>query len=289
MMDSTPLPENHRTFPRHWTVLGLLVIAHVVLGMLLYPSIQTNPSASFYASIISGFLYSQPILFAFWTGFAPQRFSHRFFPSLLFCSLIAFLLELEIYSLKKGFTNGSIIISYINAFFVATLILLLVRRLTRLQLVQRTRVSPFTDYQANQFGIKHLLILTLITAIICSLFRTLAMMGNLALSFSTLILPRFVFQAFLFSSPIIFIPWLTLTPHRYLWRSLFFAFIMSGFVDVVMISAPAKRFIPIPPASWLILFQLGAALSVLLTTLVMRFCGFRMVRVQKSAAQAVES
>ena len=38
----------------------------------------------------------------------------------------------------------------------------------------------------------------------------------------------------------------------------------------------------------MLLVQLGAAVSVLLTTLVMRFCGFRMIRMPKAAVPAVE-
>ena len=62
---------------------------------------------------------------------------------------------------------------FIILFIVATIILLLVRRFFHWQMTQSFELNIPTDYRANQFGIKHLIILTTIVALAFGLFRTL--------------------------------------------------------------------------------------------------------------------
>src|SRR5664279_2165931 len=88
-MESMPLPENRRTIPKHWIVLGLLVVVHAGLGVFLPSCVSVTAVNPTYFMWL-GFVFSQPILFALWAAFAPQRFYHRFLWSLLLCILVFF-------------------------------------------------------------------------------------------------------------------------------------------------------------------------------------------------------
>ena len=88
MPDSLPLDEVsesqpkeafiRRSIPKHWIILGLLVIAHAVLGRIFGFFIdKENP----HGYMTSGFVLSQPILIAIWAALAPQRFYIRFLDS----------------------------------------------------------------------------------------------------------------------------------------------------------------------------------------------------------------
>ena len=82
------LPENQpseetaspKGFPKHWIVLGLLVLAHADLGAYCIPADQTL------TNLIAGVMISQPILLANWAAFACQRFYHRILWSLPICT-----------------------------------------------------------------------------------------------------------------------------------------------------------------------------------------------------------
>ena len=187
MSDSMPLDEvsetppkenaNRRSIPKHWIVLGLLVFAHAAFGVSFTTVLRGQQK---YPEIISpiliGFLYSQPIMFAIWAAFAPQRFYHRILWSLLLCTLVSFaedLGTLRLSSVRPGYT----MMVFIILFIVVTIILLLVR-FFRWQMTQSFELNIPTDYRANQFGIKHLIILTTIVALAFGLFRTLLLISS---------------------------------------------------------------------------------------------------------------
>ena len=164
-----PLPENRRTVPWHWIVLGILVVVHAGVGACIYPLIALNPDNPFLL-LAFGLILSHPTLFAIWAAFAPQRFYHRFFWSCLLCILVSFTDGIgAFYQIKDDF--GKIMSFEIAVFFVAIAILLLLRQLSGWHITRgAVENMPPSSYQAYQFGIKHLLILTTITAIGFGLF-----------------------------------------------------------------------------------------------------------------------
>ena len=222
-------------------------------------------------------------LLAFWTAFAPQRFYHRALWGLLLCACLGFAVELGAllqsdihqhgYSSQVGFFLSIDLI----LFFLATPLLLLVRRFSRWGLMRRGEEQRFSHYQANQFGIKHLLILTAITALVCSLFSTLAKTDS---SLSVQPIGMVAAIVVLISAvllPTLLIPWVTLRQLKRLPLSIVFG------IGLFVIDALACNFLfRIAPRSeqlrLILLIQFGAGLSVAASTLVMRWCGFRMIR-----------
>lgn len=295
MSDSVPLDEvselprkengNRRSIPMHWIVLGLLVLAHALFGAVFNPlGKNVGEGANVGPYMMMGFLFSQPILFAIWAAFAPQRFYLRFLWSLLFCTLVSFTVELgPLLHARNGL--GQSMMLDIPLFIVATIILLLVRRFSHWQIEHFCEVTFSTDYQANQFGITHLIILTTILALACGLFRTLLII-NPDLKWLPSVAQFFGFAgmtlALLF--PVIVIPWYTLAYRGNIMFVTIFMIIIWGAINLLVFLI-LKESIPVGRGGFIneivkpILFiQLGAGLSGFVTTLVIRLCGFRMVR-----------
>ena len=279
---------NRRSTPWHWVVLGLLVIAHGILGVYFTPiGANVEEQNSLIGGVMMGVLGSQPILFAIWAAFAPQRFYHRFFWSLLLCTLVSFAEELGTLR-HSGVRLGFTMVSELTLFMVATGILLLVRRLTRWQMKQSIESNLATDYQAYQFGIKHLIILTTIVAVVLGLFRTLLTFnGNITLFPSVAQFISFASLIVALLYPVIVIPWCTLAYRGKIFYLLLFAIITWAILDLPLILVVESQIWEGAMTGEIIegtlVLQLGAGLSAIVTTLVIRLCGFRLVRMPKGA------
>jgi hypothetical protein len=90
--------------------------------------------------------------------------------------------------------------------------------------------------------------------------------------------------------PVFVIPWYTLAFRGRIIALTFYTVIIGSVCDLTVYFI-ATTMNPSPAGNQyeenikpFLLLQLGAALSVLITTLVLRFCGFRMVRVRKTAS-----
>lgn len=295
MSNSSPvdeIPEGNASptgFPKHWIALGLLVLAHAALGAYFTPIGKRAVEDETGAFLMIGVLASQPILFAIWAAFAPQRFYHRFLWSLLLCALVSYAAELgALRNTSHGL--GGLLVLDIALFIAATIILLLFRRYSRWQIKQPNREDAPSIYQANQFGIKHLLILTTITALVCGLYRTLYIIAPDLKRFSSI--TEFMgalclMLALLF--PVIVIPWYTLAYRRRLLSLIGITIIIAGILDLaacsllIEMNAPVSRYdLIIKPY---LLIQLGSAMSAFASTLVIRWCGFRMIREPRSQKQ----
>jgi hypothetical protein len=283
-VSETPPKENlnRRSIPKHWIVLGLLVFAHAVFGAYLGLHLgKTEQSSAYIAYMMVGILWSQPILLAIWAALAPQRFYHRFLWTLLFCILICFTVAIGL--VHKSIEMGMIIME-LTLFIVATLSLLLVRRLSRWQIIHTYTAHVPSDYQAYQFGIKHLIILITITAIACSLFRTLVVISPQLLYPPVVEVAKQTCEVIVVLFPIIIIPWFTLAYLKNTLLSIFYAIVLLGIIDVTVYFI-FRKLEPNPDIIQIILFvQLGASISVFVTTLVIRLCGFRMVRERRPLA-----
>ena len=240
-----------------------------------------------------GVLFSQPLLFAIWATLAHQRFYSRFLWSLLLCTLVSFGEELVALRDADHRDTGTLMLLDFTLFLTVTIILSVVRRFSRWQIKQPDTTDAASVYQTYHFGIKHLLILTTITALGCGLFRTLYTMSPKMTFFPSI--TQFVAVtcaclAMLF--PVIIIPWYTLAYRRKLRSLVILTVIMGGVLDLAACYL-IMDIDHVPPGASsyeliikpLLFFQLGSALSAVTSTLVIRICGFRMVREPKAQVQ----
>jgi hypothetical protein len=289
MTESLPpneLPQCRRPTSHYWIVLGLLVVVYAALGTYVKAGGSRTQSDEIALPMV-GLSFSQSFLFAIWAALAPQRFYHRFLWSFLLCSLVSFAEELgSLSDTRSGLGRGMVF--EITVFIAATVILLLFRRLSGWQMKQPKAADVPADYQASQFGIKHLIILTTITALACGLFKTLLMMSSDVKWLPSV--PMMV-MFFVLLVPILVIPWYTLTYRGKAVPLLLATIVMVGVCDLaayLMMTA----IIPVTGGYWaksLLLIQVGAGLSVFFTTLVLRWCGFRMIRQAKAQPRPLTS
>jgi len=280
------MPDFPRATSFHWIVLGLLVMAHAGLGTLLNPAgLPGNPGSNPVIPLALGVLVSQPLLCAFWTAFAPQRFYHRLLWGLLLCASVAFAVEAA--NLSVGASTGSyraepsqrgffLSIDMI-LFLVATPLLLLVRRLSGWKLSRSAAESVLSDYQPSQFGVKHLLILTTIVALVCGLFRTISVIDPNVSVQPVAQVAEIVLQIAFAVLPVGLIPWFTLGYHKHILASVFWAIVVLGISGVGCYFLLPVRQDP-ELIQFILLLQLGAGSSMFISTLVMRCCGFRGTR-----------
>ena len=168
-------------------------------------------------------------------------------------------------------------------FIVVTIILLAFRRFSHWQMKQPNSDDVSSGYQANQFGIKHLIILTTITALTCGLFKTLLMVDSSMEQWGSSV-AEFIgvrVMIFVLVFPVLVIPWYTLA---YRWKAVPTIIVMAVcdlpvLILITLFMVTGGRGDIIKP---MLLVQLGAGLSVFFTTLVLRWCGFRMIREAKA-------
>jgi len=289
MSDSVPLdekPKGNGRLPKTWIVLGLLVVAHAAFGAYFNPSgIGWVDEIRMY--LLMGAILSQPVLFAIWASFAHHRFYHRFLWSLLLCILVSFTEDLGCLRLENHRDLGVLMIIDTTFFLMATIILSLFCRLSRWHIKQPDKEDVPSAYQTHQVGIKHLIILTTIIALACGLFRSLHILNpdmGLPPSIAKFIGGTCAFLALLF--PVVAMPWITLAYRRNVLSLIIVTIIIGGVLEI------ATYFLiiaiePPPPGPYgliiqLLSIQLGATISAFATTLVIRFCGFKMVRQPKA-------
>jgi hypothetical protein len=122
------------------------------------------------------------------------------------------------------------------------------------------------------------MILTTITALACGLFRTLILISPQLSYPSVADVVKVACEVVVMFLPIIAIPWFTLAYLKKPALSIFYAIVMLGIIDVAVYFI-FQKLDPIPDIIQIILFvQLGASISVFFSTLIIRLCGFRMVR-----------
>jgi GNAT superfamily N-acetyltransferase len=249
-----------------------------------------DPSYRHFVPVFLGFIFSQPLLLAFWTAFAPQRFYHRLLWGLLLCAVLAFSVEAGALLLPQphnwshfglGFFLRFVGVGFFLSidmilFFMATAFLLLARRLFGWRLVRSDAKSADSDYRTNQFGIKHLLILTTITALVCGLFRTLAGFDSEFAAHPVAEVAGIVFQITVLLLPTALIPWFAFSYRKHTSLSVNCAIAFLVISEVVCLLAFAREPIPERIGS-IMLAQFGGGASVAVSILVMQCCGYRMI------------
>ena len=289
MTDTTPQPEK-RSVPWHWSVLGLLVVAQAGLGAYLSPTFSSGSGALGMGATL-GVLLSQPLLLAFWAGFASQRFFQRFLWTYVLCILVA--LAEEVTPLcTQGRADLRIFTAFVALFATGTLVFLNIRQVSGWQIKHPIIEDARSDYRPSQFGIKHLITLISITALACGLARSLVVFQSVNSPRLPSVL-KFLMAVYLILwtlLPVLVIPWFAMVNRpritlpicklATIWAmcsgAVCFSFAVATGTPLVMIVN--EEFI-----EFTVFVQLSAGLSVLVTSLVMRFCGFRMIRVPRAA------
>jgi len=282
MSDTTPNPEN-RSFPWHWIVLGLLVVAQAGLGAYAAGRFDSGMD-DVDRRLMTGFLLSQPLLLAFWAAFSPQRFYQRFLWSVLLCAMVLFVDELGPLPHMDSHVGKFMMMS--SAIFVlATMLLLAIRRILHWQITHPLIEHSHTDYQGSQFGIKHLVALITITAIACGLLRSLLLMNrNVDWLPSVSRVVSYAVGNVGLLCPVIILPWYVMAYRPRIGPLIVSTTIIGVGCELaafaILMTSPQPLFF----VERMLFMQLGAGLSVLISTTVMRLCGFRMVRVPKSGS-----
>jgi hypothetical protein len=302
MTDSSPVGSSQadqavpaldvRASARHWKAIGLLVATNAIAGAYFNPmGANENQVCEIAAYAAIGFLITQPVLFAFWAAFAPHRFYQRFLWAFLTCSSVAFIEELGAVRHNQSGLGETMALQL--AFFILfTAILLLVRRYVGWRFEGSQPAAFAGDYQAYQFGIKHLILLTIITGVICAMIRSLMLLKS-DVHGRMQSVAEFIACAcvcFALATPIIVVPWFTMCFRGNMVKLIAFAIVFSMILDL----ASALVLQEIAPASStgtfadeigpILLMQLGGVLSVGLNTIVLRLCGYRLIRERKTAS-----
>ncbi len=274
--DQASVAVDKRPFPKHWIALGLLVIANAALGAYFHPMNRDIYDSEKVLFAILGFLLAQPILFALWAAFAPQRFYHRLLWAFLLCTLVSFLEELgALGNTKSGL--GTTMMFQLILFVLFTAILLLVRQFIGWHFkISQMGISP-GDYQSYQFGVKHLILLTTFAAIAFALIRSLFILDS-----NNNWVPAVGIHCIIFAMiiPIIIVPWFTMGLRGNTIKLIVFATVLLGIIDsaifLIALKADAKHIDNNLQA--ILLLQLGACLTVMFNTIVLRLCGYRLMR-----------
>jgi hypothetical protein len=285
---------------RHWSMLGLLVFLHAGPAVLLGPTAmgadRFGPTS---ANLAFGFLLAQPLVLAFWTAFAPQRFQDRILWGLLLCALLALAVEARgLFAEDRSAIGdgefgqrGFFLSMDLLLFCVATSVLLLVRRLSGWRLAQLAAEPARSEYQAYQFGIKHLLALTGIAALVFGLFRNVTLVDPQA-SFQPIArVAGLLFDIISVFLPLSLIVWPALGVRRHVVAAAFVAILAicgfdAAYSYLFLLIWTAARDNDL--AHLILPLQLGGALCITASIMIMRSCGFRMVGVELAAPFPVQ-
>jgi hypothetical protein len=262
-------------------VLGFVIGLHVLFILIFFdPTLFRGTRHGM--EFIAGVLLSQPILFAVWAGLGPQPFYRRFLLSFLLCTLVSFVEEAGYLRHQRG-DAGVIMIFDLAFFFVATGVFSAVRRITGWRIQRDTDTGAAGDYRANQFGIKHIILLTSVTALAAGLLRSVFILAqdqpqHIPGFFEFLAMGGTMLAMLL---PPAFFVWFALARRPNLPGLIGYA-VLAVFAVDLLVGLLAPAFIPDREFFFSVLMmQFAAAVSVLVTTLPFRFCDYRMVRSRK--------
>lgn len=285
--------------------VGLLVVALATLGVCMNPmGVQGVSVEDVGLCLRLGVVFSQPLLFAFWAALSSQRLYRRFLWSFLLCAVVSFAVDLG--SVLHGNVEfGNVMLFLVAGFIATTVALLAFRRFFRWRIAGRNAEDIPADYQAHQCGIKHLFLLVTIAALVCGLIRTLALINPGADSSTAhsetgwagiLSYIIFVVAYVAFFSPVLAIPWFTMGWQGRAVRIVLITIAMLAVIDLsvgcligviaVHTMTPSNVLTTVSDmlqfcgaiARGMLVIQAGAGLSVLASSLIARWCGFRMVR-----------
>jgi hypothetical protein len=262
---------------RHrWVVLWLLIIVQTAFGAVFNPLDGPRNPDFFYFALL-GVILAQPILFAIWAVFAPQRYYVRFLWAFLFVIVTTFIVELG--GLKDPHSNtGILTLFHAMMFFSSIVILSVIKRFTGWKFRSVEEGETTGGYLAHQFGIKHIILLTTITALALGLFQSLAALCP-NLRFPTIgELCRVSTEIVAMFFPVVFVPWFVLTRHRHLWISIIVSMVLIGIIELAVCAIVPKLEQQTDMLPIISSIQFGASISLLTSALTLRGCGYRLGR-----------
>lgn len=266
--------------PNRWIVLGSLFAVQTLLVALLFE--KQNGRSENYFLFVLGLLFSHPLLLSFWAAMAPQRFLVRFSWGLTLCSVHFFCIALKCLYIKDFTSCFYISIIDMAVFILALPFLLFARRVFGWHLENAFLGDIESDYRSSQFGIKHLMILTASTALALALYKSLIAMSSETYSDSVGKVVETLALIFFMVLPIIFVCFFTLFRYNNWKLAVVSAISLLCIECAVFYFIPKLRSMGVHTKT-IVFFQLGAGLSVVISGLFIRCCGFRLTRSKRNA------
>lgn len=264
-------------------VMALLITLHVAAALLLTPfGLSANDhTLSQRAWLMAiGVLISQPALAALWAALAPQAFARRWAQALVMLALVD--LASDFASLQNAShvsDAGDIAYSllWLVAFLLSQLPLLPLRRRYRWRIESPVTLQQRTAVDDKQFSLSTLLATTAGMAAFLAVLRWLhPASGESEWAFH---LVRYVTMGAMTALPgmlVLIVGWLMLTPEfRSSWR---WSIAVLGSCAMVAAASAVAAFGSPGEVGELVFILLGTLLSSAASLLVVRFCGYRLVR-----------
>jgi hypothetical protein len=291
-MSNTPLTDeapdaNARpsVFTKNHLALGLLLLAHAVIGAYCTPSYKTL------SDLTAGVRFSQPILLATWAVLARQGFYYRLLWALLICTYLSFADDLGVTQQSPHGQPAETIVASLALFATSLPFLLLIRSLSGWRIISPAAQEAESAYRSSHYGIHHLMILTAIVALACGLIRSLLIMQKSGFPYPSvadlvMTLGPNLFVLF----PACVVPWLTLAEGQTGHASGLFTIIVTAVFDIVSLIVglgiyfPPRRFV-VDGIVQCLSMQVGAILSAMIAALVLRYCGYRLVREPRTTSE----
>jgi hypothetical protein len=265
-------------FTKNRIALVLLLLAHAMIGAYCTPSTKTL------SDLTAGIRFSQPILLASWAVLARQSFYYRLLWALLICTYLSFADDLGVTQQMQRTRPAETIVANLSLFVASLPILLLVRSLSGWRITGPAAQEAEPAYRSSHYGIHHLMILTAIVALACGLVRSLLIMQKSGFPYPSLsglvvIIGLNLYVLF----PVCVVPWLTLAEGQTGHASGLFTIIVTAVFDIVSLIVVLGMYFPLRPfvAEGIVRclsMQVGAILSAMIAALVLRYCGFKLVR-----------
>jgi hypothetical protein len=273
------------SFRRHWLALAAIVVGHAVLSAICNPFVARSSNQPDWIEMLTvGLMFSQPFLFGTWAALGPPPAMKRV--PLSAASLV--LVELASAIASVGDYEPELFAITFSLFGTSILLMLIVRKTARWQ-IGTERDAGRGATAVNQFSLKYLLILTTVCASLLGVARVLVSMSTLQRSpvwqpdLAELLVPIGLVTLAIF--PAVLVPLVALFPRPTmkilitvpcLWLAL--AWLA---VEAVVALGNETRVDVIRDIA---LLQLSAMTSGLLSTLVLRVAGYRLLRRAPAAA-----
>jgi hypothetical protein len=262
-----------------WIVLGALMAIQTLFAILIFKTQRNGREENAFVCTL-GLVFSHPLLFSFWAALAPQRFFVRFSWCLTLCALNFFFIALKCVIQKDILSCFYISIIDMAIFLLTLPILLFIRHAFGWRLENASLGKIESDYRSFQFGIKHLMLLTASTALVLALYKSLIALSSITFSEPVDRTIQTLIMIFFMVLPILFVCGFTLFKFHNRRSIVVSAISLACLECTIFYFIPKMREMSME-TNIIVFFQIGAGLSALVSGLVIRLCGYRLVRAKK--------
>jgi len=264
-------------------LLGSLIIGHALFNLFLNAfEFSSPPTPIWAAATLVGFTIAQPALFAAWAVMGTGRITRR-----IPWTIVALLVVGAPIGIKKWNLLGAsgnrldlrAILLMVLLFVVSLVLLLVARKLTGWRIVRPSYLANQSQ-RSNQFGIKYLMGWTAGCAVIFAAGRLLSRMQSdrQAIDIDLATLVTGVGLMALAQFAVFFVPALVLSDRPSV-RMVFIAVISWAILTVFATPLVAQNLSVEVAIVQLVCVQTGAAAAGLLTGVVLRIGGYRLVAI----------